>query len=88
MRAHADETEVLKIPLDFIDEIDSNTPSITWPVDCLLGVPESEAPYRLVVTGVWPAGTIDSRFSDGLEQAFGLALRVNDYRSFCGRSRH
>ena len=82
VRAHANETEVLSVPLDLIDEIDCNTPGEMWPVDCLIRVPESEASYRLVVTGVWPAGTIDSRFSDGLEQAFGFTSWVNDYRSF------
>ena len=82
LRAQDGETDTLNIPLELIAELDSETPAVTWPVDCLVRVPDSSAPFRLVVTGVWPAGTIDSRFSDGLQQAYGTTSRVDSYRTF------
>jgi hypothetical protein len=84
IRAHTG-SDVLHVPLDLVVQNSDDTCAAKWPVDCVVRIPESSAPYRFVVSGVWPAGTIDSRFSEGLDQAFGFASRVEQYRSFLGR---
>jgi len=77
------DADVIDLPLDLASAIGADDATATWPVDCLLRVPDpSVADHGPVLAEVWPAGTIDSRFADGMREVVGGLPGQAAYREF------
>ncbi|WP_142392703.1 lantibiotic dehydratase [Mycobacterium sp. 3519A] len=78
--------DVINVPSELIGAFAPDTDNGTWPVDCLLRVPDtSVAGHGPVLVEIWPAGTIDSRFADGSRELGGALPGEAAYRDFLRR---
>ena len=79
------ENGTIRVSRDIAHELNRNTMGPAWPLDCVIRPAGPDAPYRFVLRGVWPAGTITSRFAQGLRGVFSEQYGQNAYRSFLQR---
>lgn len=83
LRRHAGD-HVVDIPVEVVKESCIRDDPLEWPVDCLIRVPGKGTGYSMIVSEIWPAGVLDSRFHDGMQRLTGVP-QINSYREFLRR---
>ncbi|KJZ17918.1 hypothetical protein [Loktanella sp. S4079] len=72
----------LDISADTLHTRSNKEDPLSWPVDLVVRVGQENGLPLIFLKGVWPAGTIDSRYSDGMTEFFGENPWQDRYRSF------
>jgi hypothetical protein len=72
----------LIIDSSLLDECGAPSGALTWPIDCLVGVPAQGAGFTAVLDELRPAGMLDARFADTLADMHGTIPHMEAHRAF------
>jgi Lantibiotic dehydratase, N terminus len=80
--ARADQSTIVDISRELLDELGAPAGSIDWPIDCTLRVPRSEAGYEAILEEAFPAGSLDARFVTTLRNIHDSVPHADSYHEF------
>ncbi|HEX4700619.1 MAG TPA: lantibiotic dehydratase, partial [Pseudonocardiaceae bacterium] len=79
---HADGADSIDLDVDTLDRLGAPTPTVDWPVDCLVRPIRAHDGPVAVLDRICPAGVLDAQFASAMRDLYPRVPQADEYRRF------